>query len=319
MCTAITSNHYFGRNLDLEYGYGEQVAITPRNYPLAFRNTATNLSHYALVGMAVINNDYPLYYDAVNEHGLCMAALDFPDNAFYQAPKKDGLEIAPFELILWVLSQYRTVAEARPILKKIKIADIAYGDMFPQAPLHWILSDKTGSIVLEPMSDGLHIYENSVGVLSNNPPFPYHLYHLAGYQHLSTGQQEQLLEGFSIPAYGGGMGAIGLPGDFSSGSRFVKAAFVTLNSHCDNNEISSVSQFFHLLDAVAMPRGAIRARGKDVITRYSCCCSMEQGIYYFITYENRRIRAIQLHKGNIDESKIQVFPLLDQQDISYQN
>ncbi len=320
MCTAIKDGHYFGRNLDLEYGYGEQVVITPRNFPLPFRQEETIENHYAYIGMAVPNRQFPLYFDGINEHGLCIAGLDFPGNAYYAPLQETGINIAPFELIPWLLSQYRSVAEARSMLEKTTIADISYGDGFPQAPLHWLLADQTQSIVLEPRREGLSIYDNPVGVLANNPPFPYHLYHWARYQHLSATQDGHSFDDFSLPAYSGGMGAIGLPGDFSSASRFVKAAFVKQYARCNGEEADSVTQFFHILDAVAMPRGAIRSQeGEDVITRYSSCCSMEKGIYYYSTYENRRIRAVYLHHYELDSGLIQTFPLSDQQDFLFEN
>lgn len=320
MCTAITYKHFFGRNLDLEYGYQEQVVIMPRNYPLQFRRADVFHSHFALIGMALVDKNYPLYFDAVNECGLCMAGLDFPDISYYPPENNDRINIAPFELIPWILCQCSTVAQARSLLGKTHLADICYSADFPQAPLHWIIADRNECIVLEPMADGLHIYDNPVGVLCNNPPFPYHLHHLAGFQHLSAGQQPHSFEGLSLKPYGGGMGAIGLPGDFSSGSRFVKAAFVKLHSHCGEDEKSGVTQFFHLLDAVAMPRGSIRVQeNQDEITRYSSCCNMNTATYYYTTYENRRIQAVNLRHCALDSTSLETFSLLNCQDIFYKN
>ena len=318
MCTAIAQGRCFGRNLDLEYGYDEQVVITPRQFPLPFRRANALADHYAFVGMAMVDQGYPLYYDAVNEKGLAMAGLDFPGNAYYPPEQENRTNIAPFELIPWVLGQCSTVDQAKKLLTEIHLTDIAYSDQFPQAPLHWIIADKTGAIVLEPMRDGLKIFDNPVGVLTNNPPFPYQLQHLAGFQHLSPGEQPQHFEGLSPAPYGGGLGAIGLPGDFSSPSRFVKASFVKLHSRCADG--NNVTQFFHLLDSVTMPRGAVRVRGeKDEITRYSCCCDLQEGTYYYTTYENRRIQAVQLCRCRPEETQLQCFPLPVKQDVFYQN
>lgn len=320
MCTAITYKHYFGRNLDLEYGYQEQVVIMPRKYPMCFRRANTFHNHFALIGMAVVDHGYPLYFDAVNECGLCMAGLDFPDNAYYPPEYGDNMSIAPFELIPWILCQCGTVEQAQSLLEKTHLADIRYSADFPQAPLHWIVADQNRSIVIEPMKDGLHIYDNPVGVLCNNPPFPYHLHHLAGFQHLSAGDQPLSFEGLSLKPYGGGMGAIGLPGDFSSGSRFVRAAFVTLHSHCEDDEKKEITQFFHLLDTVAMPRGAIRVQGnQDELTRYCSCCDMKTATYYYATYENRRIQAVRLRHHPLDSTALESFPILLFQDIFYKN
>lgn len=318
MCTAIVHNRLFGRNLDLEYGYKEQVVITPRNYPLIFRKANTFRTHHAIIGMAAVDQSYPLYFDAMNESGLCMAGLDFPDNAYYPPEGTDRVNIAPFELIPWVLCQCSSIHEARSLLKNTHLADIRYSTNFPQAPLHWIIADKIDCIVLEPTKEGLQIYENPVGVLSNNPPFPYHMSHLAGFQHLSAGDQPKSFENISLKPYGGGLGAIGLPGDFSSPSRFVKAAFVKCHSHCEENK--HITEFFHALDTVAMPRGSVRVRGnQDEITRYSCCCEMDTGIYYYTTYDNRRIQAVKLNHSDLCGTEIEQYALLNLQDIFYKN
>ncbi len=320
MCTAITYRQYFGRNLDLEYSYGEQVVVMPRNFPFAFRCGVTLEHHFALVGMATVADNVPLFYDATNERGLSMAGLDFPDNAYYPPTTEGETNIAPFELISWVLSQCDSVNAARSLLEKIHLSDIRFSKEFPQAPLHWILSDKEQSLVLEPMQDGLRIYENPVGVLTNNPPFPYHLSHLANYRHLSAGEESADFEHIPVQPYGGGLGAIGLPGDFSSGSRFVRAAFVKLHSHSDGTELGDVTQFFHILSGVSMPRGAIRVNGnKDEITRYSSCCNMDTGTYYYTTYENRRIEAIKMQNTDLLSENLSVFPLNPKQDILYRN
>ena len=320
MCTAISHHGFFGRNLDLEYGYDEEIVITPRMFPLIFRKTSTIHAHHAYIGMAAMDHGYPLYFDAVNEQGLAIAALDFPDNAYYPDANDTLINIAPFEVIPWIMSQCGTVQEVIALLQNTRIVNIRYSDTYPQAPLHWMVADKSESIVIEIMKDGTHIHENPVGVLCNNPPFPYHLHHLAQFQHLSTNEWRAHWGGVHVPSFGGGLSATGLPGDYSSPSRFVKAAFVKLHSHCNSDTVSNISQFFHILDAVAMPRGAIRIRGgKDEITRYSSCCDLEQGIYYFTTYENRRIHAVQLHRANLNGNTIESFPLFDQQDIFYKN
>ena len=116
MCTAITyqtKDNYFGRNLDLDYVYQETVTITPRRYPLRFRQMGTLDRHYAMIGMAYVLGDYPLYYDATNEAGLSMAGLNFPGNAVYRQEEPGRDNVTPFEFIPWVLGRCATVAEAR--------------------------------------------------------------------------------------------------------------------------------------------------------------------------------------------------------------
>lgn len=305
MCTAIsltTKNHYFGRNLDLEYSYIETITITPRYFPFPFRNKETLTSHYALIGTAFVQDNYPLYYDATNEKGLSMAGLNFPENAYYFPSKDDKDNITPYEFIPWILGQCATLSEARLLLEKINLLNQPFRNDLPLSPLHWIIADKTGSIVVESLKSGLHVHDNPVGVLTNNPPFEMQLFHLNNYMRLSNmSPSNHFSEELDLKRYSNGMGAIGLPGDWSSQSRFVRASFVKLNSKCGISEEESVNQFFHILSSVEFPRGCV-AMEKDIyeITVYSSCCNTDKGIYYYKTYENFNIIAIDMHRENLD-------------------
>lgn len=324
MCTAVTwisGCHYFGRNLDLEYSYREAVAITPRNYPFRFRMLTPMDTHYAMIGVATVKEGYPLYYDAVNEKGLCMAGLNFPGLAHYNKahPEKDN--VASFELIPWILGNCGSLEDAEHLLQRINITDTAFSEAFRPTPLHWILADKSRSITVEAMADGLHIHENPVGVLTNNPPFDFHLYNLRNHMQVST---EPAVNHFStsleLKPYSNGMGGIGLPGDLSSASRFVRAAFVKFNSVAGNTEEETVSQFFHILSAVAMPRGCVRMPdGRYEITLYSGCCNADKGIYYYTTYDNTRICAVDMHQEDLESNRVISYPLLHTPDFFLQN
>ena len=324
MCTAIsflTKDHYFGRNLDLEYSYIETVAVTPRNYPLVFRKKETLHTHYAMIGIAYVHNGYPLYYDATNEMGLSMAGLNFPENADYkpEMPEKDN--ITPFEFIPWILGQCSTVKDAKVLLDKINLLEEHYSDKLPLSPLHWMISDREISITVESVIDGLKIYENSVGVLTNNPTFDMQLFHLNNYMNLSSKKpKNRFSDKVKLERYSNGMGALGMPGDWSSQSRFVKAAFTKLNSVCGNSEPESVSQFFHILGCVEHQRGCVDM-GNNLyeITLYSSCCNTDKGIYYYRTYENSQITAVHMHRENLDGEKVITYPLIKEQQIKWQN
>ena len=296
MCTAVCYGRFFGRNLDLEYGYQETVTVTPRNFPFHFRKMGTLERHYAMIGMATVAQGYPLYYEATNEHGLSMAGLNFPRNARY-LPEQTGRDnVAPFEFIPWILGQCATVAQARSLLERLNLTDIPFSQTLPLSPLHWIIADQNTAIVAEPMADGLRIFDNPIGVLTNEPPFDFHMYHLANYMNLSVAQADnRFSDNLELKAYSNGMGAMGLPGDFSSASRFVRAAFVKLNSLGED-----VAQFFHILSSVAMPRGSVRIGDRYEITRYSCCCDGIRGIYYYTTYQNSRITGIDMHQEDLE-------------------
>ncbi|MBR2409110.1 MAG: choloylglycine hydrolase [Lachnospiraceae bacterium] len=323
MCTAIiykTKDHYFGRTLDLEYTYEEQVTVTPRNYVFPFRTKQAITSHYAIIGMATVADNYPLYYEATNECGLSMAGLNFPGNAYYFPVTEGKDNIAPFEFIPWILSQCKDLTEAGMLLEKINLCNINFSDKFPLSPLHWMIADKEGAITVEPMKDGLHIYENPVGVLTNNPTFDYHMTHLCDYRNVTARASENRFGNISLNAYSRGMGGIGLPGDLSSASRFVRAVFVKLNSVSGESESESISQFFHILGAVEQQRGCAQLPdGSYEITAYTSCMNTDKGIFYYTTYENRAISAVDMHQCNLEGKELYQYPLLKTQQITHQN
>ena len=318
MCTCITyqnGDFYFGRNLDLEYTFGEKVVITPRNYCFSFHDLPDMPQHYAIIGMATTYQDYPLYAEAVNEKGLGIAGLNFPGNAMYHDRQEGKKNVAPYELFPWILGQCSTASQARQLLADVNLLNIPIADSLPLAPLHWMISDKKESIVLEATKDGVHLYQNPYGVLTNNPPFPYYQAHLSNYRNLSSQVPEnQFAKDLPLPVYGQGLGSIGLPGDYSPVSRFVKAAFLKWNSQSPQEEAANVTQFFHILDAVAMVRGSvITGEGACDITTYSCCINAEKGIYYYKTYENNQIQSIQMHHEDLESKDLKIFPLLTDQ------
>lgn len=323
MCTAVsyrTCHHYFGRNLDLEYHYNESVTITPRKFPLTFRQQNALSDHYAIIGIATVTEGYPLYYDAANEYGLCMAGLNFPGNASYTAAQPGFSNLASFELIPWILAQCENADEAENLLVNVNITHEAFSKNFPPTPLHWIIADQNRCIVIEPTVDGVKIYDNPVRVLTNNPPFPYHLQNLCNYRALNPENGiSTFAQSLDLQAHSSGMGTIGLPGDLSSASRFVRAAFVLHNSPCDLDEKSSITQFFHILDCVSQKKGCNKVNGKDEITVYSSCCDTNHGIYYYTTYANRRICGVDMKKADLDAKTLVTYPMATVQNIDYQN
>ena len=324
MCTAITyntKNHYFGRNLDLEYSYQETVTISPRNFPFNFRKVDAIKNHYAIIGMAYVSDNYPLYYDAINEKGLGMAGLNFPTNAVYNEIENDKDNIAPFEFFPWILSQCANITEVKKLLKNINIAQINFSDQLPASPLHWIIADKENSITVESCKDGLKIYDNVVGVLTNNPTFDMQMFNLNNYMNLSIEQpQNNFAKGLNLDIYSRGMGALGLPGDLSSSSRFVKATFTKMNSLAGSSESESISQFFHILGSVEQQRGCVHmGDDKYEITIYSSCCNLDKGIYYYTTYENSQITGIDMFKENLEDTKLINYDLIKGQQILMQN
>lgn len=326
MCTAATyktNDFYMGRTLDYEFSYGDEITVTPRNYSFTLRHGGKLENHYAIIGMAHVAGNYPLYYDAINEKGLGIAGLNFVGNATYKPvnPDSDKKQITQFELIPFILGTCASLKEAKEALKNMDLVDTPFSPQLPVGSLHWLIADETGSITVEAVKEGLMIYDNPAGVLTNNPPFPQQMFQLNNYMHLSPKQPVNTFsKDLPLNTYSRGMGALGLPGDLSSSSRFVRASYVKMNSRCNGDELSSVSQFFHILGSVDQQRGCCEVtEGKYEITLYTSCCNATKGIYYYTTYENHQINAVDMHRENLDTTVLIRYPVLAKQNICFQN
>lgn len=306
MCTAASfknKNTYFGRTLDYEFSYGEKVTITPRNYPFEFRHLGLNNNHYAIIGMEHIHNDYPMYYDAMNEYGLGMAGLNFVGNAKYNEVIEGKENVAQFEFISFILSTCKNVLEAKNKIKEINLVKTPYNEYYPAAKLHWILRDTNDCIVVEAMEDGIHIYDNKTGSLTNNPPFNYQLENLKNYVSLNNDEPNKSFS-FNEAFYSRGMGSVGLPGDLTSQGRFVRVVYTAHFSVASPDENSSVNQFFHILESAWQTRGLCKINDKYEITIYASCMNLNEGIYYYKTYDNPQISAVYLKNENLNSSKL---------------
>lgn len=288
MCTALSfkteNNYLFGRTLDVCSSDGEKIVLTPENFPLVFRDGTKLQKHRAILGTACVVGGLPLYYDAMNADGLCMAGLNFPDNAVYHKRQDGKINVAPFEIILYILGKCGTLREARAELEKLNVCDISFSDKLPHTPLHWMIGDGTGELVAESVADGLKVYDNPSGVLTNNPPFPQQLFNLKNYSRLSPyNPRKPFTDKLDLQPYSRGMGALGLPGDWSSPSRFVRAAFVKFNYLTEGGEATG-NDFFNMLDAVKVPNGCVEGANGFQYTVYSCCCDTGNLTYTMKTY-----------------------------------
>ncbi len=282
MCTAVSfcaHSHFFGRTLDYEHSFGESVVVTPRKYPFPFRCLPSIPEHHAMIGTALLTDGYPLYFDAVNEKGLAIAGLNFPGNAVYRPFVEGKFNLTPYELIPYLLGTCDTAADAREILNDVSLLDRPFREDLPSTPLHWLLADGKDCFVIEQTADGLHVYENPVRVLTNNPPFP------------------EQMRGYKAAA--------GVPGDWSSPSRFVRAGFMNEKAEPGNR-----NRMFRILGAVERTKGCTAADDPDVITQYTSCCDAERGIYYFTTYENRTVTAVDMHRERLDGDVPVSYPMV---------
>lgn len=324
MCTCIamkTHDAYFGRSMDIDYRFGEKVVVTPRGYGFDLRSGRRMETWYAMIGMAAVMEKYPLYAEATNERGLSMAGLNFPHTARYFQPVPGRVNLTPYEFIPWVLGNFGDLRELRRELDQVNLVDIPFAKGVPVAPLHWMISDGMDSLVVEQTESGLHVYDNPAGVLTNNPEFPFHRTNLANYMNLTSRPPENRFSSqLKLNAYGNGMGAIGLPGDCSPSSRFVRACFCKLNSLCAPDDASSIAQFFHILDAVSIVRGeALLQDDKCNTTTYTCCANATQGVYYYRSYGNSQVTGVRMTDDNKNSEELSIYPMEEKQRIHFVN
>lgn len=329
MCTALNLQRdykysLFGRNMDIEYNFNQAVHFVPRNFNyLNIAEKKDESSKYAVMGMATTIDNHPMFADGFNEKGLAIAALNFPAYAEYEEVVLDNkINISPSDLNFWVLANFETVAEVKEVFKNVNIARVQFNEYTPLAPLHWMISDKTGnSIVIEKTKEKLNIYDNEIGVLTNAPEFSWHLTNLRQYIGLSPKQPNDVMWGnLNLNPLGQGLGTSGIPGDFTPASRFVRTAFLKANMKDVEDKELQVLEFFHILNNVKMVTGSvITPEGKDDITQYTSCMSLENCIYYYNTYNNNRINAIDMMKEDLNGKEIKRYSYLNSIDINRQN
>lgn len=329
MCTALTlstkdGKHLFGRSLDVTHSYNQKVQVIPRHFPWV--NVATQQTHfakYASIGMGVIIDNHPYLFDGMNEGGLAGAGLLFTSFAKFSPRIVPGkFCISSSDFLYWALSENSSLKELREALNTVILTSIPINPETPVSKLHWIFTDKTGeSLVVESTEDGLHLYNNPVGVLTNDPPFDWQLTNLSQYVTINcnTPSPRQMGE-LLVRPFGNGLGMCGLPGDGSSASRFIRTVFFKDAATEATNEKNGVTTFFNILSEVNVIKGSeVTADGFLNFTAYQSTMCQESLTYYYIDYENRRINAVKLTPQNMNSNYISTFPYLNTQDILYLN
>lgn len=317
MCTSIVKDRFFGRTLDLELNYNESVIITPRNYSLPYKTKEPECG-YGIIGIGILRDGFPLYFDAVNEMGLGVAALNFNKSSVYFKPKTSKLNLASFEIIPYILSHCKDVKEAETLLKKTNILNLQFDENMPNSGLHWLIADKNCSIVAESNCKGLNIYSNPVGVLTNEPEFNTQLFSLNNYIALSSSYPtNNFSKEIALSTYSKGLGALGLPGDYSSNSRFVKASFVKLNYP---HPISKPNEIFEIFSTVSVPRGSVLSEdGKIFSTIYTSVYNLETATLYYKTADSLSVWAVNLNRKSVDSENITCYAFEKETIINYQN
>ncbi|MBR5408607.1 choloylglycine hydrolase [Candidatus Saccharibacteria bacterium] len=313
MCTGVRfnddkGNMFFGRNLDWSVGYGQKIVVTPKGYKYQSAFLGELTPKHALIGMGIVEEDKPLYFDCGNEAGLAIAGLNFPGYAQYEANAVDGkTNIAAYEFPLWIAMNFKTVDEVEEALKNVAIVAKPINDKYPVSLLHYIIGDAKRSIVVEYTADGMQIFHNDVDVLTNQPGYAWHKENLRNYMNLSSVDPGTVKwDKAELSAFGSGSLMRGIPGDYYSPSRFVRVAYLNTHYPAKSSEEENVSRLFHTLAGVAMIDGAAAmADGKFEKTVYTGGYSAATKTYYYNTYEDPTIQKAALSDYDVDGTELQ--------------
>lgn len=271
--------------------------------PPAFERADDPAIGHAVIGMGIVVGGIPLYFDCGNDAGLAVAGLNFPHSAQYATePQAEAINVAAYEFPFWIARTFSNLDEIRAALKSVTVVAKPVNEHLPVANLHWIIGDKTGSIVVECMQGGMRIWENDVDVLTNEPDFGWQRTNLRNYLALTDEDPDAATWGAAeLTPFGSGLGMQGIPGDYSGPSRFVKAAFVNSHYPTQTGEAANVTRLFRTLGCVAVPEGAAKmADGSHEKTLYTSCFSPATMTYYHATYDDPSIRPYPIASVDLD-------------------
>lgn len=278
MCTALKFNDYMGRNYDYEKSFKEEIILTGK-HEIGNR--------HAILGIGSgLYRDYPMYYDGINDKGLCAAGLAFTGNAKYHQRIEDKLNVPAYDFIPYVLGNYNSVDDFMNYLlgEELNIIGEKY-DKVPNAPLHWIICDKCEAVTIESTKEGTRTYENQIGVLTNNPPFDmmsqeYYDFRLnPHYPELGTYRSR-------------GTETYGLPGGYTSLERFIKAAYIK-DRIARQDRFSGIAGTYHALQAVEQPYGVTPVGDEYEYTIYSAVYDMDNLEVHVRTYPSQAYEIIR--------------------------
>jgi choloylglycine hydrolase len=304
-----------GRTLEFGVKVDISIAVIPRNFPFKGTTPSGNglsyKSKYAAVGAISFGN--PALMDGLNEKGLAVGTFYFPTFAGYTeiTSENQSQALSPVEFPNWILTQFATVEEVKDGLSNIVIAPTITKDWGPTpAPFHYIVFDKEGNcLVIEPIDGKLITYDNRLGTFTNSPTFDWHMTNLRNFINLTPFNAKPVtLDGVLLEPFGEGSGMVGMPGDFTPPSRFVRAAIFSATAIPSENAEASISQLFHILNQFDIPVGMARTKVNDIVytdqTQLTCGRDPQSLKYYFKSYEDQTIKMVDLNSFDLNAKSI---------------
>ena len=326
MCTGIRLKSkngaiVYARTLEFGKETDSNIIVIPRNYEYSGTNKQGESkglqwrSKYAVIGANMLHiNDI---VDGVNEKGLAGGLFYFPGFAEYQkvSHHEEAHSIAPWELMTWILTNFESVDDVRAVLPTIKVADIVFDLWNIVPPIHAIIHDKKGnSLVIEYRKGELTMHDNQWGVITNAPSFDWHRINLSNYINLTPINVEPIrYNNMILSPLGEGSGMLGLPGDFTPPSRFVRAVAFSQAAMDLSTEDEARKTAFHILNLFTITRGLVREeQGENSYydyTQWTSASDLKNSRYYWHTYENRQIKMVDLMQMNLNAEKIVTVPM----------
>ncbi|MFG1344475.1 choloylglycine hydrolase family protein [Xanthobacter autotrophicus DSM 431] len=315
----------YGRTMEFGFRLKSEAIVIPRNLAMTATGpdgkpgAMTWKTKYAATGLNAFG--IPVLTDGMNEKGLAGGILYFPDYAGYADPAKvdPKTALAPWDVLTWALTNFATVAEVKAALSGISVVDLKEPTMGITPPFHYTLHDASGaSLVIEPVGGTLKVYDNPYGVMTNAPGFDWHLTNLRNYVKISPFNAEPLkLDGQTIASFGQGSGLLGIPGDPTPPSRFVRALGYVASVERKPSGIQSVRLAEHIANNFDIPVGWIRD-GKSTAaleyTQWTAVADLANKRYYVKTYDDPVLRGIDLMSFDLNAPKVVTAPLLRDQD-----
>ncbi|NKC68537.1 choloylglycine hydrolase family protein [Vagococcus fluvialis] len=325
MCTSIyletlDKKHLLARTMDFSFPLNCDIVYLPRNYN--WESSSNNEKHsnkYGVIGAGRSLGKSYFLGDGVNEHGLAIAELYLPNKAVYQDNIEDGkTNLAPHEFITWALGKFKTIADLKKALSKVRLINSPAPLIDTVMPLHWIVTNDSGQcFVIEPTGKILHLKENPVGVMTNTPELEWHLENLNNYLNVRPKQFDSVSYGSlkAIP-FSQGTGTLGLPGGFTPPERFVRAAFFKENIKKAKTEKEGVNTALKILSTVQIPKGiVVTSDNKEDYSQFTSIMCHQSKTYYFKDYGNNRISEATINDSLLKMTTPKIFSIKRSEDI----
>ena len=321
LLTAEDGTVVHARTLEFGLDLQSNVLMVPRGWARVGTtpNRADGLKWKARYASLGANGaGLPFIFDGLNEMGLAVGTFYFPTTAGYMpyAAADASKTLAPWEVGSWLLENFATVAEVRANIGRVVVPEVVFKAWGFVPPVHYVVHDASGtSIVIEYVAGKLNVHDDPLGVMTNSPAFDWQMTNLRNYVNFSMSDHPPVrLGSVTLTPFGQGSGMLGMPGDFTPPSRFVRAAAFSQSVLPAKTGIEAVLQAFHVLNDFDIPKGSARAKDAhgNVSADYTLWTSandLKAKRFYFRTFENSQIRMVDLLKMNLDAKGIVTIPM----------